>query len=299
MGAGWQVFGFLVISAGSPSTYTGDALKINNSKSTVIQAYTTDLFSGQGAAISTHASATYTVIWAADGQGNNDTQVESKTFFATGPTNASNGYNWSNARTLKWGFVRGGSNELNLYDQASADADKHRLRFLTQAATDITAKGTGAIELNKLPNSGTGGVVFGSGGASPTTVGTVDSGGVASMRRFKAGNGTPLVAGDFALSGGWGTTASVGSVRGTDQFFEFVVTSTGTGQGASPTITYTPKDGTWTTAPVWICQRQDFGSQATVTFTHTTQTATSLVLTFNGTPSAAETFKVACHTGGI
>ena len=118
-------------------------------------------------------------------------------------------------------------------------------------------------------------------------------------KRFIA-NGTVLVAGDFALSAGWGDgPATITGVRGNDQFFEFIVTSVGVGQGASPTITHTPHDGTWTTAPTWICQRQEYTKQPTITFTHTTQTATSLVLTFNGTPVAAETYKVACHTGGV
>ena len=117
--------------------------------------------------------------------------------------------------------------------------------------------------------------------------------------RFQAGSGTPLVAGDFALSGGWGSTASVGSLRGNDQFFEFVVTSAGTGQGASPTVTFTPHDGTWTTVPVWICGRQEFTSQPTVPFAVTTEAANSLVLTFGGTPVSAEAYVVACHTGGI
>ncbi len=118
------------------------------------------------------------------------------------------------------------------------------------------------------------------------------------QRRYKA-SGTALVAGDFALSAGWGTTATVTSARGTDQFFELVVTSAGTGQGANPTITHTPKDGTWTTAPVWDCFRQERTSQPTVTLSLTTQTATSLVIQFNGTPIAAETYKIGCHTGGI
>jgi len=126
-----------------------------------------------------------------------------------------------------------------------------------------------------------------------------NAGGRLNLARIKASGGTALVAGDFALSAGWGTTASVGSVRGVDQFFEFVVTSAGTGQGASPTITYTPKDGTWTTAPIWVCVRQEYANQPTITFTTTTQTATSLVLTFGGTPSNGESFKIACHTGGI
>ena len=119
------------------------------------------------------------------------------------------------------------------------------------------------------------------------------------VKRVRANQGTALVAGDFALSAGWGSTASVGSLRGTDQFHELVITSAGTGQGASPTLTLTYKDGTWTTAPVVRVNRQDFASQATVTFTVTTQSATQYVLTFNGTPVAAETFRICVFVGGI
>ena len=43
--------------------------------------------------------------------------------------------------------------------------------------TAINAAGSGAIDLNVSANSGTGGVVIGSGGASPTTVTTIDSSG--------------------------------------------------------------------------------------------------------------------------
>jgi len=119
------------------------------------------------------------------------------------------------------------------------------------------------------------------------------------VKRLSAKAATALAAGDFALSGGWGSTASVGTVRGTDQFFSFVITSAGTGQGASPTITLTYHDGTWTTAPPVTCNRQDFASQPTVTFSTNDTSATALVLTFNGTPVAAESFKLACHVGGI
>ena len=116
--------------------------------------------------------------------------------------------------------------------------------------------------------------------------------------RYKAA-GTALVAGDFALSAGWGNTASVGSLRGTDQFHELTITSAGTGQGASPTLTLTYKDGTWSTAPVVRVNRQEFASQATVTFGVTTQSATQYVLTFNGTPVAAETYRICVFVGGI
>jgi hypothetical protein len=102
--------------------------------------------------------------------------------------------------------------------------------------------------------------------------------------------GTALVAGDFALSGGWGTTASVGTISGDDSHATFTVTSSGTGQAANPTITLTFKDGTWTTAP--FAQTKIIAGNAadiTVAVTHTT-TATTLVITFNGTPTAARTY---------
>ena len=122
--------------------------------------------------------------------------------------------------------------------------------------------------------------------------------GVMQLRRVRASRGTVLVAGDFALSAGWGTTASVGSITGVDQWAQFTITSSGTGQGANPTATLTFKDGTWTNAPIAVCQRADRANQTTIEFTWTT-TATTLVLTFEGTPIAAETFVVACHVGGI
>lgn len=122
-------------------------------------------------------------------------------------------------------------------------------------------------------------------------------GGRSTAGRFFS-DGTALVAGDFALSAGWGTTASVGTITGNDQWFQATITSAGTGQGANPTATLTFKDGTWTNAPIAICQRADRTNQAGAHFTWTT-TATTLVLTFGGTPVATETFVVACHVGGV
>ncbi len=85
----------------------------------------------------------------------------------------------------------------------------------------------------------------------------------ANSARFKA-VGTTLVAGDFALSAGWGTTATVSAVSGTDQRFRITVTSAGTGQGANPTITFTFQDGTWTNTPIVLCQRRATLSQPTI-----------------------------------
>lgn len=111
------------------------------------------------------------------------------------------------------------------------------------------------------------------------------------FKRVFADQGTPLVAGDWALSGGFGTTASVAVTAGSkDTKFQITVTSSGSGQGANPTATLTFKDGTYTNAPVAVVCRGG-GSQNTVPLFCTT-TATTLVITFEGTPSAAETYVI-------
>jgi len=114
--------------------------------------------------------------------------------------------------------------------------------------------------------------------------------------RFSAG-GTALVAGDVALSAGWGTTASVSAISGTDQRFELTITSAGTGQGANPTATITWKDGSWGTAPFIICQRTT-GSQPTVGARVTSRSATAFTMTWDGTPIAAETYSFVCQSMG-
>jgi hypothetical protein len=65
----------------------------------------------------------------------------------------------------------------------------------TNNQTVLNSAGTGAVVLNGSTNSGTGGVVFGSGGASETTVATVDKAGDAQF------NGTLQVAGTSTLVG--------------------------------------------------------------------------------------------------
>lgn len=111
---------------------------------------------------------------------------------------------------------------------------------------------------------------------------------IQSITRIKANSGTSLVAGDFSLSAGWGSTASISAVSGTDARFRITVTSAGSGQGANPTITLTFKDGSWTNAPFAAFTRNG-GSQLSITQDWTT-TATTLVVTWRGTPVAAETY---------
>lgn len=109
--------------------------------------------------------------------------------------------------------------------------------------------------------------------------------------RCKATQGTAHVAGDYALSGGFGTTASVAVATGSnDSRGRITITSAGTGQGANPTCTLTFKDGAWPAAPIAVVCRGG-GSQNTIPVDVTT-TTTTMVITFRGTPVAAETYVI-------
>lgn len=97
-----------------------------------------------------------------------------------------------------------------------------------------------------------------------------------------------LVAGDFALSAGWGSGASVSAITGADRAARFTVTA-GTSPSANPTISFTYKNGSWGARSPQVMSARGGGSQPTVPLTHST-TATVLTLTFQGTPVAAETY---------
>ncbi len=161
--------------------------------------------------------------------------------------------------------------------------------------TPIIVASVTSDSANRLVIDASGTINWGSGSAATDT--WLDRGGVDILRtgdnfealRLRANQGTSLVAGDFALHANWGTTASIGTITGTDQRSRATITSAGTGQGANPTVILTFKDGTWTTAPFFVVSRAG-GSQPTVQFEVTTITATALTLTFQGTPSASETF---------
>ncbi len=128
-------------------------------------------------------------------------------------------------------------------------------------------------------------------GSSTSKIFAVDSGDNTLIKRVKASQGTALGAGDFALSAGWGTTAAVSAVTGTDQGWNITVTANGTGIAANPTVTLTFKDGTWTNAP--ICVSKMVGGTGAVTQLTEAPAATTNTLTFQGTPVAASTYILA------
>jgi hypothetical protein len=109
--------------------------------------------------------------------------------------------------------------------------------------------------------------------------------------RERRSGGTSVAAGDFALSAGFGSTASVTVGTGSnDSRGTITIAAAGTGMLANPTCTLTFKDGTWTTAPFAVVSRGG-GQQLTAPVISTT-TATTLVITFIGTPVAAESYVI-------
>jgi hypothetical protein len=114
-------------------------------------------------------------------------------------------------------------------------------------------------------------------------------------RRLQMNSGTNLVAGDFALSAGWGATRSISNILNgsKDTRGEFTVTSAGAGQAANPTITLTFKDGAFGGNPMAIVKRNG-GTGANTEPTWVTL-ATTLTMTFPATPVAGLTYTFAFH----
>ena len=106
------------------------------------------------------------------------------------------------------------------------------------------------------------------------------------------GDGTTLVTGDVgSLSAGWGTTATVSAVTGTDYAGTITIASSGTGQSANPTGILTFHDGTWTNSPIVIVGRNDAAAPVAGVIT-TAISATTFSFAFNGTPVAGNSYTI-------
>jgi len=106
--------------------------------------------------------------------------------------------------------------------------------------------------------------------------------------------GTPITAAKLVLSGGWGTTAAWSNLTGSTQQVNGLITASGTGQGASPTITYTFPTPFLQTPTVCFAL-QVGGTQTAVAnpFTPSSLSATGVVFTYNGgIPGAGNTLQV-------
>jgi hypothetical protein len=114
--------------------------------------------------------------------------------------------------------------------------------------------------------------------------------GRARFRRIASGGGG-TGSGNYAASAGWGSTAAVSVSTGSqDQRGRVTVTAGGTGIAANPTVTLTFVDGSWNNSPFAVVARNDANSpSAALTWT---TTATTLAITFNGTPVSGTAYTI-------
>jgi len=121
---------------------------------------------------------------------------------------------------------------------------------------------------------------FGTGGgatANGSIVGELNSGGA-----------TTVTAAKLVLSAGWGSTAAWTALSGGDSPIQGTITNSGTGQGASPTITYTFPTPL-IVSPYTCTATQIGGTNPTGTFTTSALSKTGATFTFSLTPTASDT----------
>jgi hypothetical protein len=190
-----------------------------------------------------------------------------------------------------------GTLKLRLYDDTSLAIDITRFTSSnsymwfcnSSAGTDCLKMSAGTLAIG-LAESVT--YQFTTSGLFPQTNASKDLGIDAQAWRRLRLAGTAPVTGDFVLSSTWGSVATTTAITGSDSHVNFTITASVTGIGANPTITYTFKNGTWTTAPfcyVQIDATSDAASALATAITNTT-TATTVVITYNGLPVATKTY---------
>lgn len=114
----------------------------------------------------------------------------------------------------------------------------------------------------------------------------ITTAGAVTLARVYQSSGTAIAVGDVALGAGWGVNATVSTVTGNDQRGTITVTTSALDTPlATPVLTLTFHDGTWTTVPFAMTNMSDSGSGPLASSENHT-TATTLVITYNGTPTA-------------
>lgn len=170
------------------------------------------------------------------------------------------------------------------------------------------AKGTFSGAVAGTTGTFSGALTVTSGGADITGTATLDAvvmsgalSGATSLsttgdviqRRIRPNQGTAHVAGDWALSAGWGTTATASVASGCNDTCGLLsISSSGTGQAANPTVTLTAKDGAFGGGIRGVAVRADTASPApeTAVWCSTSASGTQIVWTFRGTPVAGSTY---------
>ena len=110
-------------------------------------------------------------------------------------------------------------------------------------------------------------------------------------------NATLVTAAKLVLSAGWGSTAAVTALAGANAPIQFTITNSGTGQGASPTITYTFPTP-YFVSPISCTATDLSGTNPIGTFTSSALSKTGVTFTFSLTPTVSDTenMSVTCVT---
>jgi hypothetical protein len=193
-------------------------------------------------------------------------------------------------------------NVFNITNSPITTAGNINLAFANESANTLFGNCTGgtatpsfcALTDAMLPatlagHTISGGTLSGSFGGSPTFTGISSfTAGETDVKRLKANQGTALVAGDFALSAGWGSTGAVSAVTGTDQAWNITITSGGTGIATAPTVTLTFHDGTWTNSP--LCLAKMMAGTGAISDITGLPSATAWVMTYQSLPVSGQTY---------
>jgi hypothetical protein len=122
-----------------------------------------------------------------------------------------------------------------------------------------------------------------------TTVGLTEQ---VNLERINVSNGTALTSSNFGtLSSQWGSGAAFTSVTGTDQAFQFVVT-TGTSTSGGGTLTITFENGSWGNAPICIEKNEAVGGAGSLITLKNTTTATTITITDTTAPTASTAYTI-------
>jgi hypothetical protein len=152
----------------------------------------------------------------------------------------------------------------------------------------VRATGASGIIADAGPITATSGTVSATG-----TIAGKSGPGLGIFKRLYLSGGTAAASAGAALSAGWGNTAAMSGFNGTDACGQVGITCNGTGIAASPTFSYTFRDGTFTSTPIVLCWMINVAGGGTFTPMLTNSiSASGFQATFNGTPSAGGQYTI-------
>jgi hypothetical protein len=155
----------------------------------------------------------------------------------------------------------------------------------TSGSVILKATATAGANTATLP-AATGNVVLDS---ATQTLTNKTLGDTVPFNRLRANQGSALTTSNFGSLTGWGSTATISSVSGTDSISLVTILSSGTGQAFNPGFTLTFHDGAWPTAPLCGIMRAD-GFAPAGPMIPNVPTTTSANFFFNGTPVAGTSY---------